>query len=76
MGAQRDLGQTLYVPITLHSIGSKGAGFANGYDLFKSICALNDYFKAANIQFSVGETFNFMMMNRCMVLKVDFTLKS
>ena len=51
MGAQRDLGQTLYVPITLHSIGSKGAGFANGYDLFKSICALNDYFKAANIQF-------------------------
>ncbi|MBK7503649.1 MAG: hypothetical protein IPI52_00580 [Bacteroidetes bacterium] len=31
--------------------------------------------KAANIQFFRRETFNFMMMNRCMVLKVDLYLE-
>lgn len=48
---RRDLGQTLYVPITLHAMGSKGVGFPNAFDLFQSICRLNEKYSSSGIQF-------------------------
>ncbi|MEQ8703679.1 MAG: zinc-dependent metalloprotease [Phaeodactylibacter sp.] len=59
---QRDNDTTLYVPLTIHIVGTdSGAGFFALSGLKAAFCKLNESFQEANIQFFMAGEINYLM---------------